>query len=350
LAQELQGLPDLPICIQAIPSPICIQVILTTPMALARMAVLLFLALCFEPAHAGRKLGGRSAVQQSHQQQLSIEADSEDSQDSLGLEQEGDDPASFAESNTSATQLNMMVVYTKKWECVHSGLNINCNPNQAARRKARDKINRSVANLQAAFKNSKIGATIKVVRIQRMGGFTERRVVDDMNMMNRCEITNLCDLRDQYKAHITVAFISAGGTRGNARKGPDRRFRSAAMGRGATDWTLAHEVGHLFGCREGRQAEADAGSNSACTDSQTWYGYRSSDSKWRDIMAYECQPVLKEYDCSIKKVLTRECALMPHYGDPNIRYNEVRTGSATCKCAVQMSAAVPKMTLTPTKR
>merc|ERR1712129_164916 len=157
-------------------------------------------------------------------------------------------------------------------------------------------------------------------------------------------------IRDNYNAHITVAFTAGTGVGGVARKGPDRRFRSAALGRGASDWTLAHEVGHLFGCREGRQAEENFGRTGSCTSTATWFGYRSSDSRWRDIMAYSCTPVLREFDCSINKTLTRVCELMPHYGDPKIKYNGVPTGSSTCKCAVQMRLALPKMTSRPTVR
>lgn len=293
-------------------------------MAFTRMAALVFLALSLDPVHAGRKLGGRNVVQEA-QQQLAIEADS-----------------------TSTTKINIMVVWTRRYECHHSGRPTGCIPDSGTTAKVRATIDRSIANANKAFANSNIGGTLNVVRVARHRGFGETNITEDMNQMNRCEIQDLCTHRDNSNAHITVAFTWGGGLSGVARMGGgDRRFRSAALGRAASDWTLAHEVGHIFGCREDRQSNRRNEANS-CTSSQTWFGYRSPDSKWRDIMSLNCVP--GQFDCSINKDLTERCRLMPHYSDPNIRYNGIKTGSAQCNCAAQMRTALPKMTLSPTTR
>lgn len=296
-------------------------------MAFTRMAASFFLALSLDPAHAGRKLGGRNVVQEA-QQQLAIEADS-----------------------TSTTIINIMVVWTRRYECHHSGEPTGCIPNSTTTAKVRAKIDRSIANANRAFANSQIGGRLNAVRIARHRGFGETNITEDMNQMNRCEIRNLCTHRDNSKAHITVAFTYGGGLTGVARQGGgDRRFRSAALGRGASDWTLAHEVGHIFGCREDRQSTTQLrGSQSVgCTSDQTWFGYRSPDSKWRDLMSLNCVP--GRFDCSINRELTERCRLMPHYSDPNIRFNGIRTGSAQCNCAAQMRVALPLMTRSPTTR
>jgi hypothetical protein len=202
----------------------------------------------------------------------------------------------------------------------------------------REFIDESIRNFQAALRNSQIGATARLVHARRHNQFPEDGMTADMNRMNRCEIRNLCQLRDTHRAHVTVALTLNRGVRGNARMGPDPRFRSTTLGPAATTWTIAHEVGHIMGCRDDRHGAGGCGS------SETWFGHRTSDFRWRDIMSHECN--LNSDSCSAR--VTRRCEMMPHYGDPNIRFNGIRTGSAQNNCAARIRSGLNTLMRAPT--
>lgn len=259
-------------------------------------------------------------------------------------------PESLAELNTSLPEVRLMVIWTKEYEAM-----------RGSRTQALNWINKAISNAQTAFSKSKIGATIKVVYKQRDDAFTETKIINDMNLMNRCEKPGFCETRTSVNAHLAVAFTSTRGLAGAARKqcsdkAPcDRRFRSTVLGRPASYWTLAHEIGHLFGCKEDRQSEKDgAMSADPCNNAWNGFGYRSGNGKWRDLMSLNC--VKGKYDCSIGRTLANQCQLMQgHYGDPNIRYNvgdgtSVRTGTSRSCCACQMRKVLNTILLTPFRR
>lgn len=222
-----------------------------------------------------------------------------------------------------------MVIWTKDFE-THKGSAF----------KAKSFIKKSIAAAQTAFSKSKIGATIEVVHMARDDRFIQTGVEADMRLMNQCKKTNFCETRSKVKAHIAVAFTSKGGLSGAAFKGPNPSLRSAVLGKAASTNTLAHEIGHLFGCKEDRQTEEDDNlSTDPCTNTFKGFGYRSSDSKWRDLMSMNC--VVGKYDCSIRKKIATKCKLMEgHYGDPDIKYNGVPTGSKKNCCACHMRDSV----------
>lgn len=268
------------------------------------------------------------------------------SESSSDLDDLVDVSESLTELNkTYAYTLNMMLVWTDAYECHVSGKLPGCSLSATTKDTADRKVMKSFARLKVIFSNSNIDANVVYVYKNRHSKFVESeakpRLENNMNRMNRCEIPGLCSLVTDTKAHIVVAFTGSGGLTGVARRGPDARYRSVALGKGHSVWTLAHEVGHIFGNYEDRQSES---ASSSCTSSATFYGYRTQDSRYRDVMSHLC--VVGQYDCSLGKKITRECQIMPYFGDPALRYlapdgTRVPTGSATECSACQMRKALP---------
>lgn len=241
---------------------------------------------------------------------------------------------SVAELNMSATAytLNLMVIWTDAYECHLSFKTSSCEMTTATRAKVILRIGKYTNFLNVVLKNSNIDATARRVYTKRLN-FEESGLTNDMNKMNRCEIPNFCEIRGEKLAHLAVAFTANGGNAGQARKGPDARWRSATIGKAGTRETFVHEIGHIFGNRENRNDEP--GDN--CIGSKTYFGYRSPDFKYRDIMSWQC--IVGTYDCGVK--VTKDCERIPHFGDPAIKYEGYKTGSATECSACQMRKALP---------
>lgn len=278
-------------------------------------------------------------------------------------------PESLAEADSALTYVDIMVVWTRAFECGHSGKAWTCSTDSNTQAKVVQRVDRSIANANTALRNSNINGRLRLVRKARHFNFVENRVAGtsggmrgDLGKMNRCEISGFCNVRDNARADITVAFTVGGGASGMALFGPDRRYNNAIVALSGGEWTLAHELGHLFGCREDRGSTPAA---DACSTTQTYFGYRTPDSLHRDLMSLNClAPTGRasstsgwrdnndKYDCTIGRARPRECKRMNHYSDPDIWYNAsttagvnkwIRTGDSKSCCACRIRSQLSRL-------
>merc|ERR1712129_135537 len=102
-----------------------------------------------------------------------------ESQGSVEHDELGGVPDSFAELNTSSSQINVLVVWTRRYECNRFHGNENCNPSQNSGNAVRAFIDESIRNFQAALRNSQIGATARLVHARRHNQFPEDGMTAD---------------------------------------------------------------------------------------------------------------------------------------------------------------------------
>jgi len=123
-------------------------------------------------------------------------------------------------------------------------------------------------------------------------------------------------LRDKYSADICVIFLGSRGLCGRAtgiNVGKNSAFCAVrASGGCINDHTLAHEIGHLVGCRHDYHMDANLVPHTYC------HGYINPSMTWRTIMAYDNKCV--NAGCY--------CPTIEYFSNPNVYYNGEPTGTS----------------------
>ncbi|MDB5105867.1 MAG: domain containing protein [Fibrobacteres bacterium] len=181
------------------------------------------------------------------------------------------------------------------------------------------KIDKAVAEVNNAFINSQINAKVNLVRAQQINYTEATDMGTDLGrLQNKTDgfMDDVHALRDTYKADVVslVVEASGGGVAGigyvmTSVQPWFKDYAFTVVGRAYTGSynTLAHELGHNFGCAHDRQ---NSTSQAAYPYS---YGYRFNGSngvQYRDIMAYAPGTPI------------------PYYSNPNVQYMGVATGIA----------------------
>merc|ERR1719330_1266882 len=124
--------------------------------------------------------------------------------------------------------------------------------------------------------------------------------------------------RDHYGADVVAMIIEGGGYCGTAYMGPDKDYMFSVTARDCATghYTFGHEIGHNLGCNH------DRGTENACDSSDSTYGWRDPNAKWRDIMSYGC----REGDCMNQ--VGGSCTRMAFFSNPDKEYNGQPTGKS----------------------
>jgi hypothetical protein len=142
------------------------------------------------------------------------------------------------------------------------------------------------ANL--SYANSRIPLRLELAGMQAVP-YSETGLSDDdvAALLNDRDgkIDRLHTLRDNYEADMVVLFVSsldACGMATDIGSTKDTAFAIARWDCAAGNFTLAHEIGHLLSARHDEFADPTS------SPYTFGHGYREPNSKWRTVMAYDC--------------------------------------------------------------
>ena len=180
-------------------------------------------------------------------------------------------------------------------------------------------INSSIAMANSAFNNSDAGVTLRLAAKVEVNYTDSGDLTTDLpRLQNTADghLDELATLRDAYKADLVCLLVHSGGPYSGLAYVWTAGASSAAFAPWACSvvvdsqadayLTLAHEVGHNFGCGH---APGDGGAGAF--GYSNGYRFTVGDTQYRTVMAYAPG--------------TR----IPYFSNPNVNYLGVATGSAT---------------------
>ncbi|WP_298896801.1 M12 family metallo-peptidase [uncultured Psychroserpens sp.] len=179
-------------------------------------------------------------------------------------------------------------------------------------------IKNTVVVTNLSYTNSNVSHKIRLVGTHELTkdetGIAEKEV--DLLKNN----SNVKNLRDQVKADIVMLFVEDLDSCGIVyaiQSSITPSFQSNAYGVVKRScalgyYSLAHEIGHLMGCRHNCAAD----NNSTPYPYSHGYAYCGSGNKWRTIMSYN--------KCGNTRI--------PFWSNPNIKYNNHPMGEANGSC------------------
>jgi len=134
-------------------------------------------------------------------------------------------------------------------------------------------------------------------------------------------------LRTKYNADIVTLLVETGNYAGYSaaiRADHDSAFSVVMEEWAGINYSLAHEIGHLFGGRHNRQDDA------AVIPYPHGHGYHFSRGKWRTIMACECGDA--------------DCRRLGIWSSPYVEVNGVKAGTAALEYNARvMTDEAPRM-------
>jgi hypothetical protein len=185
--------------------------------------------------------------------------------------------------------LDVMVVWTKKSECVQSGLPKGCTLTGDTEDNIRALIDLAVLETNTAYAASGVQTSLRLVHAYRHASYDEDsgsfsdalyrvrsstdNIMDDVHGKRTTHGADMVALIIDHSAYCGIAFL--GPSIGNM-------FSVTARACATGYFSFGHEIGHNLGCNH------DKGTSNACTSSNYQYGWRDPQANFRSIMAYNC--------------------------------------------------------------
>lgn len=198
------------------------------------------------------------------------------------------------ENNTRKLQtddgsvLDVMVLWTKKAECLNSGLPKGCSLTEITRNNMQGLVDLAVLETNVAFTNSGVLTQLRLVHSYRDETFDEDRSTFSKTLSQLTDLDGVMDdvhkFRELYGADIVSLLIDDDQYCGIAWVGPsiNRMFSVTKWSCATGYFTFGHEIGHNLGCNH------DKGTKNACSTTNYNYGWRDPQARFRSVLAYNC--------------------------------------------------------------
>jgi hypothetical protein len=236
--------------------------------------------------------------------------------------------------------IDMMVVWTKKAECLNSKLAVNCTVSNTTQSNMQALVNLAIAETNVGFTQSGTNAQVRLVYSYREPNYVEPSMSTTLShLSNKFDgnMDNVHSLRTQYGADVvslimhTTENICGQGYLGYPSPSAGVMFNVIKWNCATGYYSFGHELGHNFGCDHER---AD---NKNCASNRTNFGYRNPNGLYRDIMSTVCAAG----ECD-GVVTGKACTRLQFYSNAqNASFGPM--GDARNNCVGQINAQVAKV-------
>lgn len=215
----------------------------------------------------------------------------------------------------SGGNIDIMVVWTKRAECMASTRSPRCTLTERTRRDMLvGVVERAVQETNDAFQKSGVLTRLNLVHAYRHPTYEDSRSskteLNRIRNRNDGHMDDVHSKRMEYGADLVALISDLDGSCGRASINAQfARAFSVTSYKCIGNKSFAHEIGHNLGCNHNR---ADAGSNG--DRNASYFGYQDPNSRFRSILAYNCPG--------------RGCTRLNRFSSPRIRYQGSPIGDA----------------------
>jgi hypothetical protein len=228
---------------------------------------------------------------------------------------------------TGVSNMSMLVVWTRRAECISAELDGNCAVDWETKNKIKATMKLAFEQTNNAFTNSGINACVHLAKGWRSSYAEEydhedsefHGTMDSLLRKNDGKLDWVHSKRRKFQADIVSMLIDGHSYCGHALIGPREHLMFSVVGVECNPvYAFPHEIGHNLGCNH------DRGSKNACDSDKHYYGYAEPSGAFRTIMSYDC----KRGQCDDNE--KDGCPIIPYFSNPLVTYDDgTPTGKPT---------------------
>ena len=194
-------------------------------------------------------------------------------------------------NNDNGSIIDLMVVWTKKAECLHAGMPESCTPSDYTETRMRALVALAMQETNVAFDLSGINTQLRLVHAYRHEDYVEpttnifTQIIRHAVQVDDGEMEDVHAKRILYGADVVHVIAGGSGACGVGHVGPhqSRMFSVSRFSCTTGHYSFGHEIAHNLG------AHHDRGTLNKCSpDLQYNFGYKDVDAQFRTIMSYAC--------------------------------------------------------------
>jgi len=235
-----------------------------------------------------------------------------------------DNPIDLLSTNTTEiAEITVLVVWTKKAECLNSGLDAICFCTNQTEANMRGLIDLAVAETNTAYDRSGVFIQLRLVHAYRDEEYSEPSNISQtllqLILKRDGRLDDVHRKRYEYAADIVALIVHDDYYCGVAYSGPGKNcmFSVTRWSCATGYYSFGHEIGHNLGCQH------DRGTANACSSPGCSFGYRDPDANFRSILAYNC----RSGQCDDNSGQDG-CPRVQMFSNPNNKYNGESIGNA----------------------